>query len=200
MYAIFPLHESPHQEWTLGPTDCHEILWVVADPVNFSHPPRVHFPFSPLDQISMLACIFSDGCILWFIFRVFLLQGEHFCHCLVTEAAGVSSKCRELTVKGRVEGTFGEKQHYLTELNLAYEVQFMNHHPFIFHLNLRHVETPRPGIKYKPQLQQHWILILLCHSGNSVFSEFLPKGICINCMHSINLESINEKINESMKQ
>ena len=41
------------------------------------------------------------------------MQGDHFCHRLVTEAAGVSSKRRELIVKKKVEGTFGEKQHYL---------------------------------------------------------------------------------------
>ena len=38
---------------------------------------------------------------------------------------------------------------------------------FFFLATLQHLEVPRPGIRSKPQLQQHWIQNPLCHSGSS---------------------------------
>lgn len=62
------------------------------------------FSLSILSQIPVVVYVFSDCCILWFIFRVFLLQSDHFCHSLVTQAADCG---------GGGEGNFGEKKQYL---------------------------------------------------------------------------------------
>ena len=62
------------------------------------------FSLSTLSQIPVVVYVLSDCCILWFIFRVFLLQSDHFCHRLVTEAADCG---------GGGEGNFGKKKWYL---------------------------------------------------------------------------------------
>lgn len=69
------------------------------------------FSLSTFSQIPVVVYVFSDCCILWFIFRVFLLQSDHFCHRLVTQAADYG---------GGGEESFGEKKAVLRDLNLRH--------------------------------------------------------------------------------
>ena len=68
------------------------------------------FSLSTFSQSPVVVYLYCDCCILWFIFRVFLLQSDHFCHRLVTQAADYG---------GGVE-SFREKKAVLGDLNLRH--------------------------------------------------------------------------------